>query len=205
MNDNAIEAVINEDEKIAEQLDEKFHGRSPEDPSSVDRASAWLTARTFVSPMRYATFNSCAARHDGRIVTDRAAYLVLDARQEMLGCWMKADRLAAPLARDGDPEPIHIEETDANFTIDWKGHYRIEGDGIHLRRSEHARNPNYPRIPDAEARGRSVTTASFNTSGLAEISNMFGWIYACSSHKFVFALDHSCEPARSKQLLIDAR
>jgi hypothetical protein len=23
----------------------------------VDRASAWLTAKTFVSPMRYATFN----------------------------------------------------------------------------------------------------------------------------------------------------
>jgi hypothetical protein len=27
--DNAIEAVINEDEKIAEQLDEGFHGRPP--------------------------------------------------------------------------------------------------------------------------------------------------------------------------------
>ena len=40
------------------------------------------------------------------------------------------DRLAAQLARDGDPEPIHIEETDANFTIDWKGHYRIEGDAF---------------------------------------------------------------------------
>jgi hypothetical protein len=23
--------------------------------------------------------------------------------------------------------PFHLEETDANFTIDWKGHYRIEG------------------------------------------------------------------------------
>jgi hypothetical protein len=29
MNDNAVEAVINEDEKIAEQLDEEFHGRPP--------------------------------------------------------------------------------------------------------------------------------------------------------------------------------
>mgnify|MGYP007123212289 CR=1 FL=1 len=26
-----------------------------------------------------------------------------------------------------DPEPIHIEETDANFSIEWKGRYRIEG------------------------------------------------------------------------------
>jgi len=25
------------------------------------------------------------------------------------------------------PEPIHLEETDASFAIEWKGHYRIEG------------------------------------------------------------------------------
>jgi hypothetical protein len=38
-----------------------------------------------------------------------------------------ADQLAAPLARDGDPEPIHLEETATRFAIGWKGHYRIEG------------------------------------------------------------------------------
>jgi hypothetical protein len=38
-----------------------------------------------------------------------------------------SDQLAARLARDGDPEPIHIEETDTTFAIGWKGHYRIEG------------------------------------------------------------------------------
>jgi hypothetical protein len=38
-----------------------------------------------------------------------------------------SDRLAARLARDGDPEPIHIEETDTNFAIGWTGHYRING------------------------------------------------------------------------------
>ena len=31
------------------------------------------------------------------------------------------------LARDGDPEPVHIEEDDTSFVIDWKGNYRIEG------------------------------------------------------------------------------
>jgi hypothetical protein len=31
------------------------------------------------------------------------------------------------LARDGDPEPIPIEENDTTFTIAWKGRYRIEG------------------------------------------------------------------------------
>ena len=38
-----------------------------------------------------------------------------------------ADRLAARLARDGQSEPIHIEETDTTFAIGWKGRYRIEG------------------------------------------------------------------------------
>jgi hypothetical protein len=38
-----------------------------------------------------------------------------------------ADQLAARLAREGESEPIHIEETDATFAIGWKGHYRIEG------------------------------------------------------------------------------
>jgi transposase len=38
-----------------------------------------------------------------------------------------SERLAAPLARDGDPEPVHIEETDTNFAVAWTGHYRIMG------------------------------------------------------------------------------
>ena len=37
------------------------------------------------------------------------------------------DRLAARVARDGEPEPVDIEETDVAFAIDWKGHYRIKG------------------------------------------------------------------------------
>jgi hypothetical protein len=35
--------------------------------------------------------------------------------------------LAARLARNGEAEPIHIEETDTAFAIDWKGHYHIDG------------------------------------------------------------------------------
>src|SRR5712671_3656842 len=38
-----------------------------------------------------------------------------------------AERLATRLARDGEPEPVHIEETEANFAIAWTGHYRIDG------------------------------------------------------------------------------
>jgi hypothetical protein len=38
-----------------------------------------------------------------------------------------ADGLAARLARDGEREPIHIEETDTTFAIRRKGRHRIEG------------------------------------------------------------------------------
>ena len=39
-----------------------------------------------------------------------------------------ADHLAARVARDGDPEPVHFEESDTNFAIEWKGNYRLEGE-----------------------------------------------------------------------------
>jgi hypothetical protein len=32
-----------------------------------------------------------------------------------------SDRLAAQIARNGDPEPFEFEETDTTFTISWKG------------------------------------------------------------------------------------
>ena len=38
-----------------------------------------------------------------------------------------ADRLAARLARDGESDPVHVEETDTTFAIAWKSCYRIEG------------------------------------------------------------------------------
>src|SRR6516165_7037554 len=67
-----------------------------------------------------------AASHHGRIVT--IGQLVLFST-ETGDAWLldPADRLAARLARDGESQPIHIEETDATFAIGWKGRYRIEG------------------------------------------------------------------------------
>ena len=67
-----------------------------------------------------------AAEHDGRFVT--IGPLVLFST-ETGDAWMVApsDRLAARLAREGDPEPIDLQETESHFTIGWKGHYRIEG------------------------------------------------------------------------------
>ena len=70
-----------------------------------------------------------AADHDGRVVT--VGQLVLFST-ETGDAWLldPADQLAARLARDGDPEPIHIEENDTTFAIGWKGRYRIEGPAL---------------------------------------------------------------------------
>jgi hypothetical protein len=67
-----------------------------------------------------------AAEHDERIVT--VGQLVLFST-ETGDAWLldARDHLAARLARDGDPEPIHIEDTDTTFAIAWKGQYHIEG------------------------------------------------------------------------------
>jgi len=67
-----------------------------------------------------------AANRHGRIVT--VGLLILFSTKTG-DAWLldPADRLAARLARDGESEPIHIEETDTTFAIGWKGRYRIEG------------------------------------------------------------------------------
>src|SRR5690348_14763203 len=102
MDDNAIEAVINEHEKIAEQLGEKLHGSPPEDPSSVDRASAWLTARIFISPMRYATFN--VAQPDTTDESLPSGSLSSSRRKRgMPGCSIK--RMGSPRSSHGTGTP----------------------------------------------------------------------------------------------------
>ena len=67
-----------------------------------------------------------AAEHEARFVSIGQIALF---STETGDAWIidRDDRLALRLARDGDPEPFHIEETDTSFAIDWKGHYRIEG------------------------------------------------------------------------------
>ena len=67
-----------------------------------------------------------AAARDGRVVT--ADQLVLFSTETGdAGLLDPSDRLAARLARDGDPESIAFEETDASFQIAWPGAYRLDG------------------------------------------------------------------------------
>ncbi len=72
---------------------------------------------------------SRAAEHDGRLVT--VGPLVLFST-ETGDAWLldPSDSLAARVARDGDPEDVHFEETDTNFAIGWKGNYQIHGDAF---------------------------------------------------------------------------
>jgi hypothetical protein len=67
-----------------------------------------------------------AAERDERVVS--FGQLVLFST-ETGDAWLldASEYLAARLARDGDPEPIHIEDTETTFAIGWKGQYRIKG------------------------------------------------------------------------------
>jgi hypothetical protein len=86
----------------------------------------WVEEKDFrlADEVRY--IQNKAAEHDGRVVSV-GQLVFFPPTREMLGCWMLPISLAVPLTRDGDPEPIHLEETDTSFAIGWKGHYHIEG------------------------------------------------------------------------------
>jgi hypothetical protein len=86
----------------------------------------WVDGKRFrlADEVRY--IQGKAAEHDGRVVT--LGQLILFST-DTGDAWLLevTDRLAVRLARDGDPESIHLEETDTNFAIAWKGRYHIEG------------------------------------------------------------------------------
>ena len=67
-----------------------------------------------------------AAKHDERVVS--FGQIVLFST-ETGDAWLldPADQLAARLARDGESEPIHIDDTETTFAIEWKGQYCIDG------------------------------------------------------------------------------
>jgi hypothetical protein len=67
-----------------------------------------------------------AAEHNERVVS--FGQLVLFSTKTG-DAWLldATEHLAARLARDGDAEPIQIEDTETTFAISWKGRYRIAG------------------------------------------------------------------------------
>jgi hypothetical protein len=123
----------------------------------------WVEGKRFRLADEVCYIQNKAAEHDGRVVT--LGQLVLFST-DTGDAWLLdiTDHLAARLARDGDPEPIHLEETDTSFAIGWKGHYHIAGPAF---------------IYTDRDTGRVTTILGYPTQKIAqvghsEISNMFG-------------------------------
>jgi len=66
-----------------------------------------------------------AAANDSRVIT--LPQLLLFST-ETGDAWLldPVDHLAVPVAQEGDPLPVHIEETDETFAIEWLGTYQID-------------------------------------------------------------------------------
>src|ERR1700745_4461374 len=90
-----------------------------------------------------------AADHDGRIVTIGALVFFSTDTGD---AWMlePADQLAARLATDGDPLPVHIGETETRYAIGWQGRYRIEGQMFIYEDNGSPRRAPTPRHPGAQ-------------------------------------------------------
>src|ERR1700751_308086 len=67
-----------------------------------------------------------AADHTGRVISI-GQRILFSSESGDAGLLDPSGQLAARLAREGAPEPAHIDETDPTFAIGWKGHYRIDG------------------------------------------------------------------------------
>ena len=67
-----------------------------------------------------------ATERDSRVIT-LFPWLLFSSQTGDAWLLEPADHLAVPLAQDGDPLAVYIEETDTTFTIAWTGTYRIDG------------------------------------------------------------------------------
>src|SRR6266566_2057051 len=87
-----------------------------------------------------------AADHDGRIVT--IGQLILFST-DTGDAWLLdvTDQLAARLARDGDPDPIYLEETDYQLRHRMEGPLPDRRARFHLRRSQHRPRHDHSRLP----------------------------------------------------------
>ena len=84
---------------------------APRRPSKRGPGKRMLDSRAFLLANEVRHLQRCAARHDGGIVT--IGQLILFSTQTGDARLLDAeDKLAAQLARDGDPEPVDITETD---------------------------------------------------------------------------------------------
>ena len=86
----------------------------------------WIEGKEFRLAQEINYIQRRAAEYDARFVT--VGPLMFFSTQTG-DAWMldPSERLAARLAREGDPEPIEFQETDTDFAIGLTGNYRFEG------------------------------------------------------------------------------
>jgi len=104
-----------------------------------------------------------AAEHDARFVTVGSLALFSTDTGD---AWLldPEDHLAARLARNGDPEKIHFEETDTSFAISWKGNYRMMATPSSMLTGTHGES----------SLSLAIQPAASRNGADREISNMFG-------------------------------
>lgn len=89
----------------------------------------WVDGKSFrlMDEVRY--IQRRAAENDSRIATI-GQLLLFSAKSGDAWLLDVSDQLAIPIARGGDSLSIHIEESDTNFSVSWKGSYQIDGNAF---------------------------------------------------------------------------
>ena len=95
----------------------------------VEMQSRWVDGATWQLADEIRYIQRRAAESDSRIVT--VGQLVLFSTQTG-DAWVldPAAHLAMPVARDGEPLPAQMVETNKKFVIGWTGQYQIDGDAF---------------------------------------------------------------------------
>ena len=152
MDDDPIKTVVYKDEQITKEFRKSLHCLTSANDDVRARIAKnmawpwgkrglgkrWVEGKKFrlADEVRY--IQRRAANHESRIVT--IGQLLLFS-SETGDAWLldAGDHLAAPLARDGEPLSVDIEESDTGFSVNWMGSFRIESEAF-IYRPKKSRN-----------------------------------------------------------------
>ena len=152
MDDDPIKTVIYKDEQITKDFRESLHCLTSADDDVQARIAKkmawpwskrgphkrWVEGKTFrlADEVRY--IQRRAANHNSCIVT--IGQLLLFS-SETGDAWLldAGDHLAAPLAKNGEPLSVDIDESDSSFSVNWMGSFSIEGEAF-IYRPKKSRN-----------------------------------------------------------------
>jgi hypothetical protein len=124
----APDTIISIEERVRRDREKKEARRTARQQRTAEmkqgRDQRWLDGKDFhlADEVRY--MQRRAAERSGRIVTIGPLLLFSTDSGD---AWIldPADHLASRIAEQGDPRPIHIEETETSFAVGWRGRYEI--------------------------------------------------------------------------------